>query len=111
MKVGVIGSGDVGKVLAAGFIKHGHDVTLGSRSPEKLAEWQDQYPKAHTGTFADAAAFGEVLVLAVKGPAAADALALAGEANLSGKPIIDACNPIADKPPVNGVLQSFTGPN
>jgi 8-hydroxy-5-deazaflavin:NADPH oxidoreductase len=111
MKIGVLGSGDVAKVLAAGFLKHGHEVKIGSRNPEKLADWNAQNPQASRGTFAEAAAFGQLIVLAVKGTAAPEALSLAGADNLSGKPVIDACNPIADAPPVNGVLQFFTGPN
>ncbi|HEU5351771.1 MAG TPA: NAD(P)-binding domain-containing protein [Terracidiphilus sp.] len=111
MQVGVIGSGLVAKTLATGFLKHGYAVTLGSRSPQKLAEWAAANPKGRTGTFADAAAFGEVIVLAVNGKVAADALRLAGAGNLKGKPVIDATNPIADAPPVNGVVQFFTGVN
>ena len=101
----------VAQVLAAGFLKHGHDVVIGSRDPEKLADWNAKNPGAARGTFAEAAAFGEAVVLAVKGSAASEALAMAGAANLAGKPVLDACNPIADAPPVNGVLQFFTGPN
>jgi 8-hydroxy-5-deazaflavin:NADPH oxidoreductase len=110
MKVGVLGSGDVAKTLASGFLKHGNAVTVGSREPGKLAEWKAKNPKGATGSFADAAQFGELIVLAVKGKAAAEALQLAGEENLAGKPVIDACNPIEDAPPVNGVLQFFTSP-
>jgi predicted dinucleotide-binding enzyme len=108
MKVGVLGSGDVAKALASGFLKHGHEVMVGSRTPGKLKDWAEQDGKAHTGTFFDAAAFGELVVLAVKGLAAAEALRLAGAENLGGKPVIDATNPIADAPPANGVLQFFT---
>ena len=108
MRVGVLGSGDVAKVLAGGFLKHGHTVMVGSRSPEKLAGWAAQSGGARAGTFAEAAAFGELLALAVKGSVAADALRLAGAANLAGKPVIDACNPIADAPPVHGVLPFYT---
>jgi predicted dinucleotide-binding enzyme len=111
MKVGVLGSGDVAKVLASGFLKHGHQVRLGSRSPEKLSGWQAENPAGSTGTFTEAAAFGDAVVLAVKGTAAMEALELAGAANLAGKTVMDATNPIADAPPVNGVLQFFTGPN
>lgn len=110
MKVGVLGSGDVAKTLASGFLKHGHAVTVGSREPGKLAEWRGKNPKGATGSFAEAAQFGELIVLAVKGKAAAKALQLAGAKNLAGKPVIDACNPIEDAPPVNGVLQFFTTP-
>jgi predicted dinucleotide-binding enzyme len=108
MKIGVLGSGDVGKVLAGGFLKHGHEVMIGSRAPEKLAEWAAKNPGAATGTFGDAAAFGELLVLAVKGAASAEALRLAGAQYLEGKTVIDATNPIADEPPANGVLAFFT---
>jgi predicted dinucleotide-binding enzyme len=111
MKVGILGSGDVAKTLGGGFLKHGHDVMVGSRSPEKLADWAKQNPKAHAGTFSDTAKFGELIVLAVKGSVAADALRAAGATNLAGKTVIDACNPIADVPPKNGVLSFFTGPN
>jgi len=108
MKIGVLGSGDVAKVLGSGFLRHGHPVMMGSRSPEKLAGWAAQNPKGATGTFAEAAAFGELIVLAVKGNAALGALGLAGATNLAGKVVIDATNPIVDAPPINGVLQFFT---
>jgi 8-hydroxy-5-deazaflavin:NADPH oxidoreductase len=111
MKVGVLGSGDVAKVLAGGFLKHGHQVKIGSRSPAKLAEWSAQNPGSATGSFADAAQFGEIVVLAVKGKVAGEALTLAGMKNLAGKTVIDACNPIEDAPPTNGVLRFFTDGN
>jgi len=106
MKIGVIGSGIVGQVLASGFIKHGHDVVIGTRDVVKLADWLKKNPTSRVVGVAEAAKHGDVIVLAVKGGAAADALRSAG--NLSGKVIIDATNPIADAPPVNGVLQFFT---
>jgi len=108
MKIGVLGSGDVAKTLAAGCLAHGHDVVVGTRTTSKLGEWAKDNPKAKLGSFADAAKFGEALVLAVKGGAASAALQAAGAANLAGKPVIDATNPIADAAPVNGVLQFFT---
>jgi len=108
MKVGVLGSGDVAKVLAGGFIKHGHQVVLGTRDTAKLKDWVAQHQGAQAGSFADAAKFGEVVVLAVKGAAALDALKAAGAANLAGKPVMDATNPIAEAPPTNGVLKFFT---
>jgi 8-hydroxy-5-deazaflavin:NADPH oxidoreductase len=110
MKIGIIGSGDVARTLGSGFIKHGHEVTMGTRDTAKLADWAKQNPKARVGSFADAAKFGALVVLAVKGSAAAEALRGAGAANLSGKPVIDASNPIADAPPSNGVLTLFTNP-
>ena len=108
MKVGILGSGDVAKALAIGFLKHGHDVLMGTRSPAKLADWAKQNPKGRIGSFAEAANFADLAVLAVKGTVAADALRTAGPANLAGKSVIDATNPISDLPPVNGVLRFFT---
>ena len=108
MKVGILGSGDVAKALAAGFVKHGHKVTLGTRDSGKLKDFVAQHRGAQAGGFADAAKFGEMVVLAVKGNVALDALEAAGAANLAGKPVVDATNPIADAPPTNGVLKFFT---
>ena len=67
MKVGVLGSGDVAKSLAEGFVKHGHQTMIGTRDSAKMAEWQRSNPKAKVGSFSETAAFGEVLALAVKG--------------------------------------------
>ena len=111
MKVGVLGSGEVAKALAGGFLKHGHQVKVGSRSPAKLADWSAQTPGSSIGTFAEAAQFGEIIVLAVKGKVAGEALTLAGMKNLAGKTVIDACNPIEDAPPTKGVLRFFTDLN
>jgi predicted dinucleotide-binding enzyme len=108
MKIGVLGSGEVAKVLAAGFLKHGHDVMVGTRDRAKLANWLMLNPRAHISGIDETASFGEVVVLAVKGTAAGDVLRSAGAKNLSGKLIVDATNPIADAPPVNGVLKFFT---
>ncbi len=110
MKIGIIGSGDVAKSLAKGFLKHSHEVMLGTRDAAKLAGFAAENPGAKVGGFADAAGFGAMVVLAVKGSVALDALRLAGSA-IQGKVVIDATNPIADAPPVHGVLQFFTGPN
>ena len=111
MKIGVLGSGDVAQVLASGFLKHGHAVTVGTRDSAKLSGWAKSNPGGGVGSFAEAARFGEVLVLAAKGSAAAEVLRLAGADALAGKPIIDATNPIADAAPVNGVLRFFTDMN
>ncbi len=108
MKVGVIGSGVVAQTLGAGFLKHGHQVAMGTRDPAKLEEWSAKNPGAQVKSFAEAAAFGDVVVLAVAGEAALDALKLAGAAALDGKTVIDVCNPIGGGPPVNGVLSFFT---
>jgi predicted dinucleotide-binding enzyme len=108
MKIGIIGSGDVARTLGSGFIKHGHEVMMGTRDSAKLGDWAMQNPKGKVGSFADAAKFGAVVVLAVKGTVAADALRGAGSGNLAGKTVLDATNPIADAPPTNGVLRFFT---
>jgi predicted dinucleotide-binding enzyme len=110
-KVGIIGSGAVAKVLASGFIKYGYDVMIGTRDASKLTDWQTKNPKGKIGSFTEVAEFGDIIVLAVKGTVASQALALAGKEYLKGKTIIDATNPIAEAPPVNGVLQFFTDLN
>lgn len=107
MKVGILGSGDVAKTLSSGFLKHDHTVMLGTRDIGKLADWQAQNPRGQVGSTADAADFGELLILAVKGSAAAGVLRAAGAA-LDGKVVIDTTNPITDTPPYNGVLNFFT---
>lgn len=108
MKVGVLGSGDVAKTLGAGFVKHGHDVVLGTRDVAKLGDWTAKNAGARAASFADTASHGELLVLAVKGTAALDVLHLAGAQNLAGKPVIDATNPIAGGPSPSGVIAFFT---
>lgn len=109
-KVGVIGSGVVGKVLANGFLKHGYDVMIGTRDPGKLDEWK-QTSGGQVGNLSEAAQFGDLVVFAVAGTAAEEALQLAGVDHLAGKTVLDATNPIAAAPPENGVIQYFTGPN
>jgi len=109
-KIGVIGSGEVGQVLSEGFKKHGYEVRIASRTPAKLADFSKK-SGIQAGTFADVAAWADAAVLAVHGPAAEEAVKTAGADNLRGKVVIDATNPIADKPPVDGVLTYFTGPN
>lgn len=108
MKIGILGSGVVAQTLGAGFLHHGYDVMAGTRDQTKLVEWATANPKAHLGSFSEAAQFGEVIVLAVKGTASAEALRAAGAARLNGKVVVDTTNPIADAPPSNGVLKFFT---
>jgi hypothetical protein len=108
-KIAVLGSGPVGQALADGFLRHGYAVMRGSREPAKLADWKSKAgTNAATGTFAEAAAWGELVVLAVKGAAAESVLDLAGSANLAGKTVVDTTNPIAEAPPAHGVLHFFT---
>jgi 8-hydroxy-5-deazaflavin:NADPH oxidoreductase len=112
VKVAVFGSGIVGEVLANGFLKHGYEVMRASRDAAKLADWRSKAgAKASVGTFQEAATFGNLIVLAVKGTGAESALKQAGAENLKGKTILDATNPIADAPPEHGVLRFFTDLN
>jgi len=108
-KVAVVGTGVVGRTLADGFLEYGYEVMCASREPAKLADWQAAAgPHAHTGSPAEAAAWGDIVVLAVKGTAARAALALCDPGNLAGKTVIDTTNPIADEPPDNNVIRYFT---
>jgi len=108
-KVGIIGSGSVAKALGNGFIKYGYEVMLSSRDISKLSDWKEQAgSKGKVGSFAEAAKFGTLIVLAVKGTGAEEAIEEAGPQNLNGKTVIDTTNPIADAPPDNGVLKFFT---
>ena len=108
MNIGVIGSGDVAKTLGAGFLKHGHQVMLGTREAAKLTDWAKEQPGARVGSFEEAAAFGELVVLAVKGDVVSKALQSAGAEALGAKIVIDATNPIANVAPVNGMLKFTT---
>lgn len=108
MNIGIIGSGAVAQSLADGFLKYGHGVMLGTREPGKLSSWASKHKGATVGSVADAARFGDAVVLAVKGTAALKALESAGADSLEGKTVMDTTNPIADEPPVNGVLKYFT---
>ncbi|HLB00880.1 MAG TPA: NAD(P)-binding domain-containing protein [Bacteroidota bacterium] len=108
-KAGVLGSGDVGRTLAGGLITHGYEVMIGTGNPAKQDELKAATGgRAKVGSFAEAAAFGEIIVLAVKGSAVGEVLRSAGVDRLKGKTVIDTSNPIADSPPVNGVLRYFT---
>ena len=99
----------MGEALANGFLKHGYEVMRGSRDVTKLEAWKTAAgTHAHTGSFSEAAAYGDVVVLAVKGAVAEAALDLAGASNLAGKTVLDTTNPISDTPPTNGVLSFFT---
>ena len=108
-KIGILGSGAVAKALAAGFIKHGYAVRMGSRSPEKLADWAGKFDESlKAGSFAEAADFGDIIVLAVAGKAASEVIELSDFKRLAGKTVIDTTNPIGDQPPENGVIRYFT---
>lgn len=110
-RVGVLGSGVVGQTLAKAFSTVGYHVKVGSRSPEKLGSWLTELQKTapggtsvSAGTFAEAASFGGVIVLAVLGDAAESVIELAGPEKFSNKLVIDASNPLdfsRGRPPGN----------
>ena len=113
MNVGILGSGIVGQTLGGGFVRHGHAVMMGTRNPDgkEVRGWVGKTPGASAGTFAEAARFGDLLVLVVLGRIVEKVIELAGPANVTGKTLLDTTNPLADAPPVDGVLPFFTGPN
>ena len=110
LKIGVLGSGDVGRVLASAFLKEGHPVMLGTRDPSKdqVIKWKNNNVGAETGTFEQTAAFGDIIVLAAAGSVSLSVIELEGKKNFDGKLVIDTTNPIAPEPPVKGVLKFFT---
>ncbi len=110
MKIGIIGSGVVAETLAQGFLKFGYETMISSRSEEKRAIMEAEIGNGiKTGDFNEAAAFGDTLVLALKGTVALKGLKEMNASNLEGKIMIDATNPISDAhPPENGVLRYFT---
>ncbi len=111
-KIGILGSGVVAQALATGFIKNGDTVKLGTGHPAKLDKWnKENGNKATVGSFKEAATFGDVVVLAIKGDAAETVLKEAGADALKGKTVIDTSNPIANAAPVNGVLKFSTDIN
>lgn len=113
MRVGILGSSDVARSLAKGFLNKGHDVMLGSREPAKLAAWvRDSGAAASSGTFAETAKFGEVVVVAVLGTKAVEAIQMAGVENFGSKAVIDATNPLdmsGGLPKLIGGLGSSSG--
>jgi predicted dinucleotide-binding enzyme len=101
LKIGILGTGDVGRTLASGFTSGGHDVKMGSRDVknEKMAAWvKSAGAHASSGTFADATAFGDVIVLATLWSATKAIIDSAGVASFAGKVVIDATNPLVSAP-------------
>jgi predicted dinucleotide-binding enzyme len=96
--VAVLGTGNVGRTIGTALVHHGHDVCLGSRTADNAAasEWaaHHQGGRATHGTFADAAAFGEIVVNCTSGQATLDVLRAAGAEHLNGKVLIDVSNPL-----------------
>ncbi|CAN5337626.1 NAD(P)-binding domain-containing protein [soil metagenome] len=110
MKIGILGSGIVGRVLASAFLKEGNEVMLGTGNTSKpeVQEWLQKNSEGHIGLFLEAASFADVIVLAISGAAAEEVIGISGIENFKNKTVIDATNPIAATPPVNGVLSFFT---
>jgi len=97
MKVGIIGSGTVGQTLGAGFASRGHEVMLGTRDPsqDKVQAWVKETGQgARAGTFADTAAFGDLVIVATLWEGTQSALQMAGPDRLAGKVVIDVTNPL-----------------
>ena len=114
MKIGILGSGMVGRVLGNAFIAEGNEVMLGTRNVQKedIVQWLLQNPAAKAGSFEETATFGEILVLAMSGDVAEEVIKISGIKNFNDKVVIDATNPIDHtRPPVNGVLPYFTTMN
>jgi predicted dinucleotide-binding enzyme len=109
MKIGVLGTGTVGQTIGGRLVELGHEVTMGSRQAgnDKAVAWAAAAgDAAHEGSFADAAAFGEVVVNATNGAASIDALTAAGAENLAGKILVDVANVLdvsGAMPPIVGV--------
>src|SRR5882672_5232337 len=97
MKIAVLGTGMVGSAIATKLVKVGHDVRMGSRTADnaKAVEWvRTNGAKASQGTYADAAAFGELLFNCTAGVGSLAALEAAGKRHLAGKVLVDVSNPL-----------------
>ena len=108
MRFGILGTGVVGKTIAVRLAGLGHDVIVGTRNPEEtlsrtdpdqygnppFGAWQEEHPEVRLGTFAEAAAHGEMVVNATAGAVSLEALEQAGKDNLNGKILIDIANPL-----------------
>jgi predicted dinucleotide-binding enzyme len=103
MRIGVLGTGMVGHAIASRLVEIGHDVVMGSRTAtnEKAVAWAESHPeRARAGTFAEAAAHGELLVNATGGTVSLEVLGACGEGDLAGKVLVDVSNPIASHGPL-----------
>ena len=113
MKTGIIGSASVGQTLAKAFSQEGYEVMLGTRNTSKpeVVQFAKDNPNIKIGTFTETADFGNILVLAVGGNVAEEAMHDAGLQNFKNKIVVDVTNPIAKEAPINGVLKFFTDIN
>ncbi len=108
MRFGILGTGVVGKTIAARLAGLGHEVMVGTRDPAEtlsrgepdaygnppFSAWQQEHPEVRLGTFGEAASYGQMVVNATAGVASLEALEQAGEDNLNGKILIDVANPL-----------------
>lgn len=96
MKIGILGSGVVGRQLGLGFLKLGYEVMVGSRTPSKLSDWQleAENPNAKIGTMEETAAFGDVIVLATLWTGTEEAIKSIGSDKFKNKIVIDVTNPL-----------------
>src|SRR3989338_10471647 len=101
MKIGILGSGSVAQTLGTALINLGHEVKLGTRSPEKLNDWMSKNNEAPVGSFADAAKFGEVIFMCTLGIGTENAINMAGKNNFKNKIVVDVTNPLdfSETPP------------
>ncbi|HSF54277.1 MAG TPA: NAD(P)-binding domain-containing protein [Algoriphagus sp.] len=106
-KIGVLGSGVVGRTLADGFVKNGYEVMLGTGNPNKLSDWQSG-ANGKVGSFEKAANFGDLIVFAVKGTAALKIAELV-KVGISEKTVLDVTNPVSDEKSKDGTRTFFTG--
>jgi predicted dinucleotide-binding enzyme len=101
MKIGILGTGEVGQAMGRGFVSRGHDVKMGSRDAgnAKAQAWAKQAgAKASVGTFADAAKFGDAIALCTLWSATQQIIELAGPKNFEGKIVLDVTNPLGHEP-------------
>ncbi|MGN6346701.1 MAG: NADPH-dependent F420 reductase [Candidatus Nitrosocosmicus sp.] len=100
MKIGILGSGEVGRMLGDGLIHLGYDIKIGSRNPQKeeVVQWinshGDESKRAHSGTFMDAARFGDFVIIATSWAGTLNAIEMAGKNNFDGKIVMDVTNPL-----------------
>jgi len=120
MKVGIFGTGIVGRLLAEKFVADGNEVMIGTRNVQNTLaknepdiigtppykQWQEKNTKVKLGNFADAAKFGEIIFISTFGDVAINAIDMAGKENFAGKIVIDTTNPLDLS---NGIPPGFSG--
>jgi NADP oxidoreductase coenzyme F420-dependent len=111
-KVGILGAGPVGQILAVGLENIGYNLMISGRNIEKVKEWKKISGfKGGIGSYQESADFGELLILAVTGRDALEIINSLNKISFKNKTIIDTTNPINNAAPENGVLRFFTEQN